>query len=272
MRRRRSRRSGCGTRSARERIPPVEILHEPIAVYTRLHGGDAPEAERFRMPHEMLFTFDDLGGLPARSHGWLDASARLEPVVGALLSHRYVPQLYGENRLQNAVFAAETFDRLCFPNEVLPVAEAQARVDEILAAAPSAHREWLRGQLVYSNEPRFRRRLLRLAEHAGEAFRALVHDVKAWAAAVTNTRNRAVVHRNTADEPESLPWSLYLLSESTYFLVVLCLLRECEAPEATLVKVQEHRRFRWLAEQLEAEALRLRGGSQSTAASTEREA
>jgi hypothetical protein len=251
--------------------PSGEILHEPIDVYTRLHGGDAPEAERARMPHEMLFTFDDLGGLPAVTR-WLDVSVRLEPVVGALLSHRYVPQLYAENRLQNAVFAAETFDRLRFPNEALPVAEAQARVDEILAAAPSAHREWLRGQLEYSNEPRFRRRLLRLAEHAGEAFRTLVHDVKAWAAAVTNTRNRAVVHRNTAHEPEGLPWSLYLLSESTYFLVVLCLLRECVAPEATLLKVQEHRRFRWLAEQLEAEASRRRGGSHSTAASTDRKA
>jgi hypothetical protein len=230
--------------------PSGELLHEPIDVYSRLHGGDAPEAERPRTPHEMLFTFEDLGGLPAVAR-WLEASTRLEPVLGALLSHRYVPQLYGENRLQNAVFAAETFDRLRFPNEVLPPDEAGARIDEILAAVPNAHRDWLRTQLQYSNEPRFRRRLLRLADYAGDSFGALVGDLKRWAAAVTATRNRAVIHRGTADQSEGLAWSLYLLSESVYFLVALCLLRECDAPDATVAKIREHQRFQWLSDQID---------------------
>jgi hypothetical protein len=180
--------------------------------------------------------------------------------------------MYGENRLQTAVFAAETFDRLRFSNQVLPKAIARMRVREILTGTPEAHRPWLRTQLQHSNEPRFKDRLLRLAEHAGATFDALVGNVSTWARAVTDTRNRSVVHRNSAREPEGLAWSLYLLSESVYFLVALCLLRECEAPEMTVQKVQEHRRFMWLAEQLEAEARRLHGSSQSTAASTEREA
>jgi hypothetical protein len=44
--------------------------------------------------------------------------------------------------------------------------------------------------------------------------------------------------------------SLHLLSESVYFLVALCLLRECGASDATLAKIQQHQRFIWLAGRL----------------------
>jgi hypothetical protein len=74
-----------------------------------------------------------------------------------------------------------------------------------------------------------------------------------------------VIHRSTAEQPEGLASSLYLLSESTYFLVALCLLRECEVPEATLSKIREHQRFQSLAEQLKTWARRRR---QSRSAAT----
>jgi Apea-like HEPN/ApeA N-terminal domain 1 len=242
-------------------LPSGEVLHTPIDVYARLEGGDTPVSERRRLPHGMLFTFDDLGGLPAVAR-WLDVSTRFGPVTGALLGHRYLPRMYGENRLQNAVFAAETFDRLRFPNHVLPKADFRARVDAVVAPVPEDLRTWLREQLRYSNEPRLRDRLKRLADHAGSPFATLVGDVDAWVTLVARTRNQAVVHRNSAKEPEGLAWSLYLLSESAYFLVALCLLRECGAPVATIAKIPGHRRSQWLSEQLQ----RLKGlGGPNTA-------
>ncbi len=216
----------------------------------------------------MLFTFADLGGLPSVGR-WLDVSTRFGPVIGALLSHRYAPSMYGENRLQNAVFAAETFDRLCFSNRIRSRAEFRKRVAAVVAPAPAPLRSWLEEQLRYSNEPRLRDRLTRLATYAGDTYVTLVGDVGAWVRLITTTRNQAVVHRNTADEPEGLASSLFLLSESAYFLVALCLLRECETPDTTVARLGEHRRFHWLAEQLRSTDWPA-GRSRRTAAQSDR--
>jgi hypothetical protein len=223
------------------------VVHESIELYARLQGGDVPSEARTRHAHDMLFTLDDLGGVAAVAR-WLEVSSTFEAVVAALLSHRYMPKMYAENRLQNVVFACETFDRIRFPNRLEPKAGFRRRVSEVMVGAPKEHKPWLRDQLQYSNEPRLRQRLLRLADHAGAAFATLVGDVDGWADAVKDARNRSV-HRSTSRSPVD-GISLHLLSESAYFLVALCLLRECGASAATLAKIQEHQRLLWLAGQI----------------------
>lgn len=115
---------------------------------------------------------------------------------------------------------------------------------------PKEHQSWLREQLQYSNEPRLKQRLLRLAGHAGATFEALVRDVDRWTDLVKDARNRSV-HRTRQREATDGP-SLHLLSESAYFLVALCLLRECGASDETLAKLQRHQRFIWLGGQVAA--------------------
>jgi hypothetical protein len=226
------------------------MVHDGIELYARLQGGDAAPLTRRRLSHDMLFTFDDLGGLAGVSR-WLGVTETFEAVIGALLSHWYMPRMYSDNRLHNAVFAAETFHRLKFPNRLLPKAEFQAIVAELVTAVPNEHQVWLRDQLQYSNEPRLKQRLLELARYAGSSFSVLVGDVDDWSSAVRNARN-STVHQGPGKKKKSDGTSLYLLSESVYFLVALCLLREAGAPDAAITKAETHERYMWLSRQLKA--------------------
>ncbi len=228
-------------------------LHDSIYLYSQLQGSDSVPATTARLRHDMLFSFDDIGGVDGVGR-WIRAAEKFEPVVGALLSHRYMPRMYMDNRLQNVVFAAETFHRLEFRNHVLPRSEFRHQVREIIANVPDDYRGWLREQLQYSNEPRLRQRLIELAEYVGSPFAGLVGNVNQWATAVKNARNQSVhvsPKRRTKSVADRGP-SLYLLSESVYFLVALCLLKKSGVSESTLSGVEQHQRYLWLARQLTA--------------------
>lgn len=226
-----------------------KVIHETIHLYAQLQGSDVSPSSRTPHRHDMLFSFNDIGGLEGIGR-WIQAAEKLEPVVGALLSHRYVPRMYTDNRLQNLVFAAEALHRLEFRNNVLPRAEFRERLREISAAVPEEYRLWLREQLQYSNEPHLKQRLLDLADYAGNSFTRLVGDVAGWANAVKDARNQSVHLTPRRRRVSSKRPSLYLLCESAYFLVALCVLRKSGVSEATLAGVEQHHRYTWLADQL----------------------
>lgn len=228
-------------------LPSGRTVHEQIELYAELQGGDAPPYAGHRHAHEMLFTFDDLGGIPGLAR-WLEVSQSCEPVIGALLSHQYMPRMYAENRLQNIVFAAETFHRIRFPNRIRPKGEFRQLVSDLVRAVPNEWQRWLREQLQYSNEPRLKQRLLDLAGYAGDTFTNLVGDVNKWAENLKDVRNRSV-HRSAARVDPGGP-SMFYLAESAYFLVALCLLRDCGVSSEALAKIRDHQRYKWLAAHL----------------------
>ena len=47
---------------------------------------------------------------------------------------------------------------------------------------------------------------------------------------------------------------MHWLAESLYFLVVLCLLRECGVPGKVLLKVQQNQMFKHISEQLSSQS------------------
>lgn len=190
------------------------VFHYPIKLHLEYRGKDLTDDKKTIYNPQMLFSFDDIGGLDGIAR-WLETTEKFRPVIGALTAQWYRPRMYTENRFFNAVTAAETFQRIILQRQTVDLLEA-----------------------LYS-----------LAEKAGKTFRGLVGDVDRWAKTVRDTRVLNVVHRglNEDDEPE-----LYLLSESLYFLVVLCLLQECGVPQDTLTKMQRHQRFRLLKEQIQA--------------------
>ena len=70
-------------------------------------------------------------------------------------------------------------------------------------------------------------------------------DVPWWATLVAKRRHSSA-HRALSQSGSPL----HLLSESVYFLIVICLLRECKVPEVTLTKMTEKPRFLLLASQI----------------------
>ena len=196
-------------------IGSVTLMHadldRPIDCYAQLLGTDGQERGKPPHLHEMLFTFQGIGGLQGVAK-WFEIARKYRLVLGQLLSSLYRPPWYIEHRFFDAITAAETLARI----------QRQA-------------------QHINSYD------IKQLGQGAGAAFKALVGNVGPWTNSVLEARKYNVVHPGLyeGERPE-----LYLLAESLYFLVVLCLLKECQVPEVALESVQRHRRFRHVADGL----------------------
>ena len=174
---------------------------------------EAVSQERNKPPHprEMLFTFEGIGGLEGLAK-WLEVADKYQLVIAALLSPQYRPPWYTEHRFFDAITAAETLVRI-------------------------------RQQEEHIN----RHKLKQLVSEAGAEFETLVGDVDQWTDLVWDTRRDNLVHRGLREDKRP---PLRLFAESLYFLVVLCLLRECGVSDDTLANIQKHKRFQFLAKEL----------------------
>ena len=143
---------------------------------------------------------------------WLDVTDKYQLVIDALLSPQYRPPWYTEHRFFDAITATETLARI-------------------------------RRQEEHIN----RHKLRQLAHEAGAEFKTLVGDVDQWTDLVIDARRDNLVHRGLR-EGKHPPLRLY--ADSLYFLVILCLLRECGVSDDTLANIQKHRRFQFLAKEL----------------------
>ncbi len=225
----------------------------------------APAAKVERSPkppprHRIIFSYEQLGGINGVA-AWLAVAEKFRPVLGSLLSFRYSP-MYMENKFQNCLQAAETFHRIGLTNEIDPKAVFKSKKRKALRNVPSrVQRDWINRELQYANEKRLRRRLDEMASLAGTIFSELVGDPIAWTKRVTNQRN-ALVHRDPRRTvSDSNGGTLYFLAESAYFLVVLCLLRECGVPDEVLQRIGKNDRFTWIAKHVKEELLKSDGSS-----------
>ncbi|MFD8308094.1 HEPN domain-containing protein [Streptomyces sp. NPDC059690] len=233
------------TRSGELKPRKIGLHVANLAEHVRLSGHQSRA--------KFLFHFADVGGLSTVG-SWLAVSRQYRLVVGALLTLRYSERLYGENKFSNVLMAAESFDRMRFPNEVRPRTEYRSHRRKIVkmvrrSIGPNTS-DWLNDQLVHSNEPRLRQRLVRLADYAGRGFCDVAGDPAEWAAVATGVRNRLTHH----DEKQPLnirPGDLQYLAESVYTAVMLCLLRECGINGATLDQFKDSDGAIFLKEKLQ---------------------
>ena len=197
-------------------LPNGRVFSEPIEMYAQFRGNNTPREKETIHPMQMLFTFDDIGGVDGLAK-WVEISAKYRLVIDSLLSHWYLPTIYTDNRLLNIIIAAEALERIRLQQQNINFSDA----------------------------------LKNLAKLAGSPFVAMVNDVDTWVEEIVRARINYLVHRGLHGNLEGQ--RMYTLSESLYFLVVLYLLRECGIPEKTLSRIQDHQRFRWAAKQLQSE-------------------
>ena len=203
---------GVGTASSIEKITLARpTFKESIDVYAPFIGS-SDMSTKTPHPREMLFTFDDIGGITAMGR-WANLFGKYDIVINTLLSHTYSEQIYADIRFFNSITAAEALARIHSGRQNL--------------------------KLDYELEA--------MTAHAGSVFESLVGDVEQWIKEVVKTRTNNVIHRglHEGETPR-----LFLLAESLYFLIVISLLRECHIPETVLSNISSHSRFRWLAKQL----------------------
>ncbi len=165
--------------------------------------------------HDMPFTLRDLGGMPAVGR-WLQVANRYHHQLGQIMATRYGSGLVSDCLL-NRVAALEGFHKLRNGTELT-----------------------------------LKQRLIECGALAGAPFRDLVPDVAVWAQVAKRERNN-IGHGSHPGGFEAA--HTLLVAEAAYWLFVLCLLREMDAPEAVFDRIVETSTFRWLKRNL-ADVLR----------------
>ena len=157
-------------------------LQVPVDAYWQIFA----EHVRQEKPtgNAMFFSFDHIGGVQALAK-WIEISRRYRLVLGLLLTIRYSQRMYQENRFTNVISAAETFDRMRFPDELISRADYRAyrrKIARVVTVALGRRTgNWVNEKLQFANEPRLRDRLIRVADHVGDGFSDFVVDVELWA-------------------------------------------------------------------------------------------
>lgn len=170
-----------------------------------------------------LFHFNDIGGVDGLVK-WIEIAEKFYPVILLLKDSRKNSTDYVEiNTIRNMI-ATETFSKIKYGKK-----------------------------LNNSEKNSFKNRLKILAKCAGDIFFKEI-DADRWAKTIVQSRNNSLIHRNFRDidiqQRSELIRKFYWLSESLYYILVLCLLREAGVPEATRSMVQGHGMIEWVAEEV----------------------
>lgn len=191
-------------------------LHRvPINYFTEWITRDTSAKPGKIHASNMFFTFDDLGGIEG-VRSWLETANRHRSTLGRVMASRYRTGLFVEDRLFHRAAAVEAFarDRIGYNNVKLPGALRHCR------------------------------------ELAGDPFRELVGNLDAWSVVVKS--NRDDIGHHYGRRPDQGGSATYFLSESLYWLFVLCMLRESGAPDAVFERIKEHPQIAWLGPKVQA--------------------
>jgi hypothetical protein len=153
------------------------------------------DSDNVLLRSEMLFTANELGDRFAEAvTAWLPAWSELRSVCGLFFGPGYFGLDAFDNRVMNAVQAAEAFHRVRFDGLEVSTEEHEARLGGLLETAPEALRGWLKRKLKYSNEVDLGRRLRDLYERVKPIAEQLAPDRERFLRLLTTARNN-LAHR-----------------------------------------------------------------------------
>ncbi len=211
---------------APERIESTYLSH-PDYLEDGLHGTQHPIAFELlrRWDHnppsypgrdvqrfDMLFTFSDLGGLEGIGN-WLQLSEEYDVIIQAALAMQFMPAQFVDARFLSVAASADAFARIHSGNFDMT----------------------------------YRQRLEYLGELAGHVFTDWVGDLDLWSKVVKEDRNN-VAHGEDKSTYEQYRPPRQFLSDSVYYLVILCLMRVLGVSDDAIDGVREKYRFTQLQE------------------------
>lgn len=156
-------------------------------------------------PHERLFTYDDLGAEEGLGR-WLVVAEKYRTQLRRVMATRYSRDMYREDRILNICAALEAFDVV------------RRNLKQI---------------------PTFAKQMDACVSLAGEPFLDLIaQNADAWVTAVKDVRHDIAHHRQPMRDNAS--GATYGLSVQVYWLFVMCMLREANAPERVWERIAAH--------------------------------
>jgi hypothetical protein len=193
-------------------------------------------------PHEMLFRANMLGDRFADAIGaWLKAWQDLRSTCGLMFGPEYVGQTMFDNRVMNAVQAAEALHAVRFSSLEVSPDEYEQRVAAVLGSAPDAHRGWLERKLRFGNQVDLGRRLNELYDHVRGVVSRLEPDRAKFVGLLVKSRND-LAHRGSLAPNTDLA-RLHHAVESLTYTVKACLVRELgfDGPETARLFANSNR-------------------------------
>jgi hypothetical protein len=201
---------------------PVEVLYRVIG---RLEGPQGREP----MLDELLFSLGEV--LPRKEEifrSWFERQDVVGPVFNRYFYVVHNRTMAREIQFESYVRALETYDRRSSNSTQIPADEHDARMAEIVASIPEAHREWVLDELRFSNEPKLAARLKATLKRCPTVSKRLIGNSDArgsFVRKVAVTRNYEV-HLDPDNEAEAatgvalviLVYQLRVLVETTLLL------------------------------------------------------
>lgn len=217
-------------------------IEQPVDFVARQTRYISPQEREPRHWHQMLLSFDELGGLKAAAR-WLDASQRFQRALDSFISIKHAEHMFGENRFLNVTFAAEAFHRITAGGLYMEREAFESLLATYLEHTPKEHEQWFLGRMKYANELSLRKRLQQLAERAGEASRPLIGAKGRWVDTIVRVRNELT---HLAGDSRAFSGSdLIFLTESVYAIVRLCMLMESGVSQETLIQKATASNMTW---------------------------
>ncbi len=214
----------------------VELMHP---IFAAEHGKGESEKKSARLWSEwlaqskpsrhtltdsdMTFTFAQLGGIDGIGR-WMTAAEMYRPQLGRVMNTRY-----NQHMFQQDIHLGRT------------------------AALESFHALWPKGTKPKKKSEHIplRVRLEELADFAGPPFDALVPKKKrpVWCQKIVDERNDVAHHLGRNLHQDIV--ELHYLSESTYWLFAVCILRVADAPTVCFDQLVKHRNFQRCTRELD---------------------
>jgi hypothetical protein len=164
-----------------------------------------------RPPTDIAFSYVDIGGGPGL-RSWLSLAAEHRSTLARIMAVRRPTGMYSEDRLLNAVAAAEGLHR-------------------DLTSLPK--------------DTELKARLIQLAQLAGSGFEAAVADVDKWSEFLKEERHEHA--HNRSQRPSSNVDHYWHMADSVYWLIVLCLLSQIPTARPAIERVESSSGFEFMA-------------------------
>ncbi|MBS4754043.1 hypothetical protein KG112_14610 [Nocardioides sp. zg-ZUI104] len=184
-------------------------LH-PIEMYAKW-SVKVEENKKPPQMHDIVFSLDDFGGVEALTR-WLEVADANAASLSRVMISRYSDTTYASDLLLNAAAALEGY-----------------------------HREKYEGG--EDTKTWFATRVKKCVEGAGAVFADLVPDIELFAKLLKD--NRVAVAHHLSGVADGSTQQIFL-GRAASWLLILCLLRDAEAPEEVFDKIKDRPDWRWL--------------------------
>jgi hypothetical protein len=195
-------------------LPDEPAASEPVE-YLAQWRAQPSDHKHPPSEYDMAFTFRQLGGIDAIAT-WLDVAAKYRTMLGTVMSTSYADRMFVNDRLLERMAALEGFHRV----------------------------------RTGMDAPVLQSRLPDLTDLAGAPFEQLVGNVVAWRRRAAAERNNIAHHQGRFVHGSS--GEMYVTAEAAYWLFVVCLLREMQAPQPVFDHLVRCPRFLWAKKRLTA--------------------